>query len=917
MADSPNARRACTGARTAALWLLLTALAAPETGAGDKTPRRGELLLGELGCVACHTATPAARTRLQPSSAPRLDRVGERLTPQYLRALLDDPRAALPRGTMPDVLGQLGGSARAGAVESLVHYLASLGGPLDQAPIGAYAGQLESGRQLYHEVGCVACHGPQETLAELDWDWAEATEAKRAELRSAGTPDEERHTPEGVWNEEPVAFGDLGRKTTVEALARFLVDPHAVRPSGRMPSLGLGEEEARSIAMYLLRAQAWGGEREPEVVAGLAYDYFEGLFPGPAAEFGELTPVRTGAVGTIDGLPEHRPDNFGFRFSGSIRIDDPGEYTFTTASDDGSRLRIDGELVVINDGCHGVEERSGKVNLSAGEHPIVVTMFEYTGGEALSVWWEGPGFARQPLPAERLTHTTRVFEPLGKEPFHLDPARVEEGRTTFEALGCGACHDGGPAPGEPSASPLAALRTGEGRGCLAPAPAAHLPRYDLDEVRRESLRAALAWVQAEDPPAAVEELDLSLARFRCLACHRRGEVGGPHPDRRDFFFIRGGFDLGDEGRIPPHLSDAGSKLTGEWMRGVLFEGATSRPYMATRMPQFGIENIGHLPALFTELDDSADREAPPSFDLATIEDGRRLVGTGGLGCIQCHTFAGYDSLGIPAVDLAETTAHVRFGWFRKLLLDPIAINMNTRMPEFWVEGRSPVADVLDGDPERQITAMWNYLRLGTSMPLPDGLVVPEGRYELVVGDEPRLCGVFMAGVSPRTLAVGFGVHTHYAFDVQNSRLAKVWRGRFFNARGTWHARAGELESPPDGDVLDMPPGPPFAMLEKEDSPWPTGESSAAGYSVLGRRFDPQRRPIFRYAVGPVEVEELIAPQLREDGSWIVRTFSLRSKEPVDSLWFRPGGRDGEVVRVELERDGDGFYSTSFQDAFTW
>jgi hypothetical protein len=175
----------------------------------------------------------------------------------------------------------------------------------------------------------------------------------------------------------------------------------------------------------------------------------------------------------------------------------------------------------------------------------------------------------------------------------------------------------------------------------------------------------------------------------------------------------------------------------------------------------------------------------------------------------------------------------------------------------------------------------------------------------------------MAGVSPRTLAVGFPNHTHYAFDVQNSRLAKVWRGRFFNARGTWHARAGELQSPPSADVFDMPPGPPFAILAEEDAPWPAGDSAAAGYRVLGRRLDAERRPLFRYAVGPVEIEELIVPELRAAGSWIVRRFQLRSTERIETLWFRQGGPQGEIVRVVLKQAPDGTYVGSFEDAFTW
>ena len=50
-------------------------------------------------------------------------------------------------------------------------------------------------------------------------------------------------------------------------------------------------------------------------------------------------------------------------------------------------------------------------------------------------------------------------------------------------------------------------------------------------------------------------------------------------------------DLGDEGRLPPHLTGVGDKLQPEWLREVLLNKGTARSYMATRMPQFGEANI--------------------------------------------------------------------------------------------------------------------------------------------------------------------------------------------------------------------------------------------------------------------------------------------------------------------------------------
>ncbi len=69
-------------------------------------------------------------------------------------------------------------------------------------------------------------------------------------------------------------------------------------------------------------------------------------------------------------------DYFAARWTGQIKIETAGEYTFTLGSDDGSRLFIDGKLVINHDGLHGYSDRSGSVTLSAGFHDIRVEMFE-------------------------------------------------------------------------------------------------------------------------------------------------------------------------------------------------------------------------------------------------------------------------------------------------------------------------------------------------------------------------------------------------------------------------------------------------------------------------------------------------------------------------------------------------------------
>ena len=58
-----------------------------------------------------------------------------------------------------------------------------------------------------------------------------------------------------------------------------------------------------------------------------------------------------------------RAEQCAIAFEGFVDVPEDGLYTFATLSDDGSRLYVDGERVVENDGLHGMDRREGKVAL--------------------------------------------------------------------------------------------------------------------------------------------------------------------------------------------------------------------------------------------------------------------------------------------------------------------------------------------------------------------------------------------------------------------------------------------------------------------------------------------------------------------------------------------------------------------------
>lgn len=158
-----------------------------------------------------------------------------------------------------------------------------------------------------------------------------------------------------------------------------------------------------------ITAEATGGAPPPTTTPGLAAAIYDGAFD-VLPDFDAITPTETVVTSTFD-ISARAPtsdvgDAFAYRFDGFLEVPADGAWTFTTTSDDGSRVWIDGALVVDNDGLHGPVEVSGEVALSAGPHAIRVGFFENSGGAMLSVEWSGPGRAREPIPADVLSHAS-------------------------------------------------------------------------------------------------------------------------------------------------------------------------------------------------------------------------------------------------------------------------------------------------------------------------------------------------------------------------------------------------------------------------------------------------------------------------------------------------------------------------------
>lgn len=135
--------------------------------------------------------------------------------------------------------------------------------------------------------------------------------------------------------------------------------------------------------------------------AGVCFDLYRGLWE-VLPEFSTLRPEARGRLQSITSALWDREQGFGLRFEGFLEVPRDGAWTFHLLSDDGSRLWVDGRLVVDNDGLHSGFEKDGTAPLAAGLHRLRVDFFERSGGHQLRLEWSDPEGRRGPIPRDSL-----------------------------------------------------------------------------------------------------------------------------------------------------------------------------------------------------------------------------------------------------------------------------------------------------------------------------------------------------------------------------------------------------------------------------------------------------------------------------------------------------------------------------------
>jgi cytochrome c551/c552/glucose/arabinose dehydrogenase len=185
-------------------------------------------------------------------------------------------------------------------------------------------------------------------------------------------------------------------------------------------------------------------------VAGLVDDEPEALRPGLAAAYRsrvdegatlhriESKPALT--LGHSSPHPRLPAGPFEVSWEGLIRLRDAGPIAFHASVGGEVHAEVDGVVVLDGRGATDTGRVGPATTLERepGDYPLTIRYRSLAGVPArLQVSWEGPSFAREPLPAWRLGHRDEGLSPAARR-----GELAERGRAAALRLGCARCHAG-------------------------------------------------------------------------------------------------------------------------------------------------------------------------------------------------------------------------------------------------------------------------------------------------------------------------------------------------------------------------------------------------------------------------------------------------------------------------------------------
>ena len=225
------------------------------------------------GCYACHK-TKGFDTNIR-KPGPILTKIDSKLSPDWVRTWIRNPRAVKPTTWMPRFWYNSNNSSKEDAMRNeaeigaIVTYLFANAERHEFAVKNPPRGDAKTGEQIVKQVGCQGCHV--------------VGEGKREEIgprRTFGQPLE-----------------NIGNKTSYEWIYNWVRDPKHYSPATYMPNLRLTDSQVADVATYLSTLKGDVGQPaqatpDQKTVDDVLLDYLKNVMPfeDAKAELAKLSP---------------------------------------------------------------------------------------------------------------------------------------------------------------------------------------------------------------------------------------------------------------------------------------------------------------------------------------------------------------------------------------------------------------------------------------------------------------------------------------------------------------------------------------------------------------------------------------------------------------------------------------------------
>jgi mono/diheme cytochrome c family protein len=502
----------------------------------------------------------------------------------------------------------------------------------------------------------------------------------------------------------------ISAKVDPSWLVRWVTNPHEYRPKTRMPNFLFKPEDAQAVAAYLLDSTK-----------------------ADSAAWLESRPLPAG----ID------PTNAALVAQGKELVDTLG-------------CR----------GCHGLAEGESPALLGQNKDiaPNLSRIAEKTGARWLYYWLKNPRkyspVSRMPslrLSDEEARAIVSYLLTLGEKQTQPDieaelsnPEEIARGKSLVRKYGCFGCHDITGMENESrvgvelstfGTKPLEELFFGNHtdipetwddwtynklktpRTYATERIEQAMPQFDLADADIKALRVFLASrSDLKYPEKFRAAADIRgqrefagrrvVARYNCVGCHIiEGQGGAIRARYQDMPTM-----------APPILNGEGAKVQPDWMFNFIKQPVPIRPWLKVRMPTFGLSDaeantlvqyfgaVDNVQVPFVHVDEA---QVPVPY----IEAAQKLVSPDYFNCFSCHQQGDRKPEGPPegwAPDLGKARTRLNPEWIVRWLHNPQAVQPGTKMPSFYEQSADGKAtggpdDVLDGDNEKQIQALRDYL----------------------------------------------------------------------------------------------------------------------------------------------------------------------------------------------------------------